>query len=83
MPPLPPFFSSDGAPPTQAVAGKIAHTCRDADPPAALCIGATSINQAVKAISVARGYLVENNMDLAFQPVRACVRMYMGGTVSR
>jgi hypothetical protein len=39
----------------KGVAGKIAHTCREQDPPAVLTIGAGCINQAVKAISIARG----------------------------
>ncbi len=37
------------------VAGKIAHTCREGDPPAILTIGSGCINQAVKAVSIARG----------------------------
>lgn len=32
----------------KAIAGKIAHTAREGDPPAALCIGAECINLAVK-----------------------------------
>lgn len=50
------------------VAGKIAHSCRDGDPPAILTIGASCINQAIKAIAVARGYLSNDLLDVTFQP---------------
>ena len=50
------------------VAGKIAHSCREGDPPAALCIGAECINHAVKSIAVARGYLQQDDIDISFQP---------------
>ena len=72
----------------KAVAGKIAHSCRDGEPPAALCIGANSINQAVKAICIARGYLADDSIDLSFQPAfrdmdrtRASVALYMSKAV--
>jgi stage V sporulation protein SpoVS len=50
------------------VAGKIAHSCRDGEPPAILTIGASCINQAIKAIAVARGYLSNDALDVSFQP---------------
>lgn len=59
--------SSDSNP--KAVAGKIAHSAREgADPPAVLTIGAPCVNQAVKAIAIARQYLQDDNLDLNFQP---------------
>lgn len=59
--------SADSKP--KAVAGKIAHTAREGgDPPAVLTIGAPCINQAVKAIAIARQYLDEDGLDLNFQP---------------
>lgn len=39
----------------KGVAGKVAHTCRAGDAPAMLAIGSSCINQAVKAIAIARG----------------------------
>lgn len=52
----------------KAVAGKIAHACREGDPPAILLIGPACINQAVKAIAIARGFLKQDNLDISFQP---------------
>lgn len=52
----------------KAVAGKIAHSCREGDPPAALCIGAESINHAIKAVAIARGYVAQDGIDISFQP---------------
>lgn len=48
----------------KAVAGKIAHSCRDGDPPAVLCIGPACINVAIKAICIARGYLKNDGWDI-------------------
>ncbi|MEW5308005.1 MAG: hypothetical protein WDW38_007322 [Sanguina aurantia] len=68
----------------KAVAGKIAHSCREGNPPAALCIGAACINQAVKAVCIARGYLTQDGMDLSLQPAfrdtdrsRASLALYL------
>jgi stage V sporulation protein SpoVS len=49
------------------VAGKVAHTCREGDAPAMLTIGPGCINQAAKAIAIARGYLAHDGLDLTFQ----------------
>lgn len=62
------FIKVGGESATKKVAGKIAHSCRSGDPPAILCKGPSSINQAVKAVAVARGYLLEENIDLTCQP---------------
>lgn len=53
----------------KGVAGKVCHTCREGDAPAMLTIGSSCINQAVKAICIARGYLAKdsNAVDLTFQ----------------
>ncbi|KAL6752961.1 stage V sporulation protein S-domain-containing protein [Haematococcus lacustris] len=67
----------------KSVAGKISHSARESEPPATLCIGATSINQAVKAICIARQYLKSDDLDLSFQPAfrgkerRANVALYI------
>jgi hypothetical protein len=39
----------------KGVAGKVCHTCREGDAPAMLTIGSSCINQAVKAVCIARG----------------------------
>ncbi|GIL54512.1 hypothetical protein Vafri_10042 [Volvox africanus] len=74
----------------KAIAGKIAHSARDGDPPAALCIGAECINLAVKAIAISRTYLTNDNMDLSFQPAfrdadrsKKSLALYMAKTKSR
>ncbi|KIZ03721.1 hypothetical protein MNEG_4239 [Monoraphidium neglectum] len=67
------------------VAGKVAHTCRAGDAPAMLAIGSSCINQGVKAIATARGYLANDGHDLTFQtafreggtPEKPSVAMYM------
>ena len=43
------------------------HSAREGDPPAVLCIGAASINQAVKSVIIARQYLAQDSLDLTFQ----------------
>ncbi|KXZ52124.1 hypothetical protein GPECTOR_10g753 [Gonium pectorale] len=62
------FIKVSGKGNVKAVAGKIAHSTREGDPPAALCIGAESINLAVKAIAISRTYLAADQWDLTFQP---------------
>eukprot|EP00983_Pelagomonas_calceolata_P081413 1155565-Pelagomonas_calceolata.AAC.4 len=51
----------------KGVAGKLAHSARESEPPATLCIGAASINQAVKSICIARQYLTRDGLNLSFQ----------------
>lgn len=53
---------------TAAVAGSIAHTVREGKTPIIRAIGAGAVNQAVKALAVARGYLQEEGIDLAASP---------------
>jgi stage V sporulation protein SpoVS len=49
------FVKVSGTSDPRKVAGKLAHTCRDNPAPAMLTIGSNCINQAVKAICIARG----------------------------
>ena len=49
-----------------SVAGAIAKSIRDGRSVVLQAIGAGSINQAVKAIAIARGYLVDDHMDVVF-----------------
>ena len=51
-----------------AVAGAIAGVMREQGYAEIQAIGASAINQAVKAISIARSYLEQDNMDLAVVP---------------
>lgn len=49
-------------------AGSIAHTSRSGECPILLCTGALSVNQAIKAICIARKYISENDIDLVIKP---------------
>lgn len=51
-----------------AVAGAIAGVMREQGYAEIQAIGASAINQAVKAITIARSYLEQDNMDLAVVP---------------
>ena len=51
-----------------AVAGAIAGVMREQGYAEVQAIGASAINQAIKAITIARGYLEQDNMDLAVVP---------------
>jgi stage V sporulation protein S len=53
----------------KSVAGAISHTTRSGECPTLMATGTESINQAIKAICVARQYLTENKLDLAIQPI--------------
>ncbi|PNW78533.1 hypothetical protein CHLRE_09g393350v5 [Chlamydomonas reinhardtii] len=50
------------------IAHRICESCRVGDPPALLTIGGQSINQAVKAIAIARADLCKEGLQLSFQP---------------
>lgn len=51
-----------------AVAGAVAGMLRDNGSAEIQAIGASAINQAVKAITIARSYLEKDNLDLAMVP---------------
>jgi len=51
-----------------AVAGAIAGVMREHGHAEIQAIGASAINQAIKAITIARGYLEQDNMDLSVVP---------------
>ena len=51
-----------------AVAGAIAGIMRESRYAEVQAIGASAVNQAVKAIAIARGYLEQDNIDLAVVP---------------
>ena len=55
----------------KAAAGAIAHQTRAGQPPLVLASGSHSINQAIKAIAIARGYLKDEGIDVsAFPEIR-------------
>lgn len=51
-----------------AVAGAIAGVMREQGYAEIQAIGASAINQAIKAVTIARGYLEQDNMDLTVVP---------------
>ena len=52
----------------QSVAGAIAGMMREGDCVEVQAIGAAAVNQAVKAIAIARDYLVQDSIDLVAVP---------------
>ncbi len=53
---------------TSAVAGAIAGVVRENKRAEVQAIGASAINQAVKAMALARGYLTNDGFDIVFIP---------------
>lgn len=53
---------------TSAVAGAIAGVMRDAHRAEVQAIGAGAVNQAIKAIVIAKGYLAEEGVDIICTP---------------
>lgn len=53
---------------TSAVAGAIAGVVRENRRAEVQAIGASAINQAVKALALARGYLTNDGIDIIFYP---------------
>jgi stage V sporulation protein S len=53
---------------TSAVAGAIAGVFREHKRAEVQAIGASAVNQAVKAMALARGYLAEDGIDIVYVP---------------
>ncbi|MBN1954749.1 MAG: stage V sporulation protein S [Anaerolineae bacterium] len=53
---------------TTAVAGAIAGMVREEKQVVLQAVGASAVNQAVKAITIARGYLEQDDIELTFIP---------------
>ena len=51
-----------------AVAGAIAGVMRENDHAEMQAIGASAVNQAIKAVAIARGYLEQDGIDLVIVP---------------
>ncbi|HID86601.1 MAG TPA: stage V sporulation protein S [Anaerolineae bacterium] len=62
---------------TTAVAGAIAGTVRQARRADVQAIGAGAVNQAIKAVAIARGYLAEDGIDVICIP--SFVEVIIGG----
>jgi len=54
----------------KALAGSISHTSRETQPPILQAVGASSLNQAIKAIAISRSFLEEDNIDLQVEVSR-------------
>lgn len=61
--------SSRSAP--NAVAGALAHLARAHDPVAIQVVGAAALNQAIKALAIARTYVAPAGLDLSCRPAFA------------
>jgi stage V sporulation protein S len=51
-----------------AVAGAVAGVIRDYGEAEVQAVGAGAVNQAVKALAIARGYLERDGLDISFRP---------------
>lgn len=60
---------------TSAVAGAIAGTIRDHGSCVIQAVGAAAVNQAIKAVTIARSYLREDLLDLAVVPAFTAVEI--------
>ena len=60
------FFRVSARSFSTSVAGAVAKSIRDAKPVVLQAIGPGAVNQAVKAIAIARGYLRADNLDVVF-----------------
>lgn len=59
----------------KSVAGAIAAIARNNEPVEIVTIGAAAINQAVKSIAIARGYVAPNGIDLICIPAFAQIEI--------
>jgi stage V sporulation protein S len=53
----------------RAVAGAVAHSVRENSTAELQAIGPKAVNQAIKAVAIARGYVAPNGIDLVCIPV--------------
>lgn len=58
-----------------SVAGAIAGIIRDKSIVEVQCIGAAAVNQALKSIAVARGYVAPNGIDIVCTPAFSSVEV--------
>lgn len=62
----------------QAVASAIAHAIYEKRTVAVRAVGAGAVNQAVKAIAIARGYTAPRGIDLVFIPGFTTIKSHDG-----
>lgn len=62
----------------QALASAVSHAIYDNRPVTLRAIGAGAVNQAIKAIAIARGYVAPRGIDLAVRPGFQTVTMHDG-----
>lgn len=65
--------SADSKP--KSVAGAIAAVVREQETVEIQAVGAAAVNQAVKAIAIARGYVAPNGIDLVCVPAFADIQI--------
>lgn len=63
-----PFLRVSAGSNPQSVASAIAHAIYDNRAVKLRAVGAGAVNQAVKAMAIARGYVAPRGMDLTFKP---------------
>lgn len=63
-----PFLRVSASSNPQSVASAIAHACYDQRQVKLRAVGAGAVNQAVKAIAIARGYVAPRGLDLTCKP---------------
>ncbi len=52
-----------------SVAGAIAGMVKDGVPVTIQCVGAGAVNQAIKAVAIARGFLIPTGFDISCTPI--------------
>lgn len=62
----------------QALASALSHAVYDSRPVTLRAIGAGAVNQAIKAIAIARGYVAPRGIDLSCRPGFTTVTMTDG-----
>ena len=67
---------------SKQVAGAISHACRDGAGPTIMAAGPIAINTTVKAIAIARGNLVADNIELRCFPTLTDTRSMGAFSVS-
>lgn len=70
-----------------SVAGAIAGMVKDGAPVVMQCVGAGAVNQAIKAVCIARGFLIPTGVDISCAPTfsdvlingeaRTAIRLYV------
>lgn len=64
----------NSSPPAQ-LAAAISHAVYDGKQVTLRCIGAAAVNQGVKGIAIARGYVAQRGLDLLCRPGFATIKM--------